>query len=98
MSYPILVQPVLDKHCVECHTQKAGQPNVVDLAVGDVRLTLGGEPTFVLPMNVYPLSQAQKKRRRATPAERGRKQPKERPSAAESETSHPSDAPGEPRL
>ena len=35
LSYPRLVQPVLDKHCVECHAKKAGKPKVIDLARGD---------------------------------------------------------------
>jgi len=35
LSYPRLVQPVLDKHCVECHAKKAGQAKVIDLAAGD---------------------------------------------------------------
>ncbi len=35
LSYPRLVQPVLDKHCVQCHAEKAGQAKVIDLAAGD---------------------------------------------------------------
>ncbi|HUU11655.1 MAG TPA: hypothetical protein VM431_14105 [Phycisphaerae bacterium] len=35
LSYPRLVQPVLDKHCVECHAKEAGKPKVMDLAAGD---------------------------------------------------------------
>ncbi len=35
LSYPRMVQPVLEKHCVECHTKNAGQPKVIDLARGD---------------------------------------------------------------
>ncbi len=33
-SYPRLVQPVLDRHCVECHTQNAGN-RAPDLSPGD---------------------------------------------------------------
>lgn len=35
LTYPRLVQPVLDKHCVACHAQEAGKPKVLDLAAGD---------------------------------------------------------------
>ncbi|MBE3070862.1 MAG: hypothetical protein IMZ66_11565 [Planctomycetes bacterium] len=35
LSYPRLVQPVLEKHCVACHAKEAGKPKVMDLAAGD---------------------------------------------------------------
>jgi hypothetical protein len=35
LSYPRLVQPVLDKHCVECHAKSADKPKAIDLAAGD---------------------------------------------------------------
>jgi hypothetical protein len=35
LSYPRLVQPVLNKYCVECHTKEAGKPKVMDLAAGN---------------------------------------------------------------
>jgi len=43
-SYPILVQPVLDRHCVECH--KAEKPE------GNVILTGEPEGTFTKSYNV----------------------------------------------
>jgi hypothetical protein len=35
LSYPRLVQPVLDQRCVECHAKNAGKPKVMDLAAGN---------------------------------------------------------------
>ena len=35
LSFPRLVQPVLDKHCVACHVKEAGKPKVIGLGVGD---------------------------------------------------------------
>ena len=35
LSFPRLVQPVLEKHCVACHVKEAGKPKVIDLSVGD---------------------------------------------------------------
>ena len=34
-SFPRLVQPVLDRHCADCHTQNAGKPKAIDLRAGD---------------------------------------------------------------
>ena len=35
LSFPRLVQPVLDQHCVACHVREAGKPKAIDLRVGD---------------------------------------------------------------
>jgi len=35
LSYPRMVQPVLEKRCVACHEEKAGEERVIDLAAGD---------------------------------------------------------------
>ena len=35
LSYPRLVQPVLDRHCVECHEKKAREKKTFSLAAGD---------------------------------------------------------------
>ncbi len=35
LSFPRLVQPVLEKHCVACHAKEAGKPKVIGLTVGD---------------------------------------------------------------
>jgi hypothetical protein len=37
LSYPRLVQPVLDKLCVACHVREAGNPKAIDLSAGDWR-------------------------------------------------------------
>ena len=34
-SYPRLVQPVLDRHCADCHAKNAGKPKAIDLRAGD---------------------------------------------------------------
>lgn len=43
LSFPILVQPVLDKHCVDCHSGPE--------AAGDVVLTGGAEGSFTASYN-----------------------------------------------
>jgi hypothetical protein len=43
LSYPILVQPVLDKHCVDCHSGPE--------AAGDVVLTGAAEGSFTASYN-----------------------------------------------
>ena len=35
LSYPRLVQPVLDKQCVQCHARSAGKPKAINLAAGN---------------------------------------------------------------
>jgi hypothetical protein len=46
-SYPRLVQPVLDRHCVECHADKAdkGAPPL-DATIVDARLGVGTTPVY----------------------------------------------------
>jgi hypothetical protein len=35
MSYPLLVQPVLDRHCVQCHDNSAGENKAQPILTGE---------------------------------------------------------------